>query len=155
MDKSKKTIKYSYRFYKRLIVMFSMLVPNAADNNYLGFRFVIYFFIPFLLLMTWRSVIHLFYTEYGLHSIANIKVIEGSPDPMPIIYTFFSLWGLLQLLFCFFSWVILFKYRSLLPLMIMVFLIEWSFRLINSYNSPLNLAAVSYTHLTLPTIFRV
>ena len=120
--------------------MFTMLVPNTADNNYLGFRFVIYFFIPFLLLMTWRSVIHLFYTEYGLHNIANIKVIEGSPDPMPIIYTFFSLWGLIQLLFCFFSWVIIFKYRSLLPLMIMFFLIEWSFRVLNSFNSPHNLA---------------
>ncbi len=120
--------------------MFAMLFPKVADNNYLGFRLVVYIFTPFLLLMTLRSIIHLFYAEFGLHNIANIIVIEGSPDPMPIIYSFSSLWGLIQLLFCAFSWVILFRYKSLLPLTILVFLIEWSFRVINSSSSPLNLA---------------
>ena len=120
--------------------MFAMLFPKVADNNYLGFRLVVYIFTPFLLLMTLRSIIHLFYAEFGLHNIANIIVIEGSPDPMPIIYSFSSLWGLIQLLFCAFAWVILFRYRSLLPLTILVFLIEWSVRVINASNSPLNLA---------------
>ena len=120
--------------------MFAMLFPKIADNNYLGSRLVVFIFIPFLLLMTWRSIIHLFYVEFGLHNIANIIVIEGSPDPMPVIYAFSSLWGLIQLLFCAFSWVILFRYKSLLPLTILVFLIEWSVRVINASNSPLNLA---------------
>ena len=120
--------------------MFAMLFPKIADNNYLGSRLVVYIFIPFLLLMTWRSIIHLFYVEFGLHGIANIKVIDGSPDPMPVIYAFFSLWGLIQLLFCAFAWVILFRYKSLLHLAILVFLIEWSARVINASNSPLNLA---------------
>ncbi len=120
--------------------MFAMLFPKIADNNYLGSRLVVYIFTPFLLLMTWRSIIHLFYVEFGLHNIANIIVIEGSPDPMPVIYAFSSLWGLIQLLFCAFSWVILFRYKSLLPLTILVFLIEWSVRVINAPNSPLNLA---------------
>ena len=35
---------------------------------------------------------------------------------------------------------ILFRYKSLLPLTILVFLIEWSARVINASNSPLNLA---------------
>lgn len=120
--------------------MFAMLFPKIADNNYLGSRLVVYIFIPFLLLMTWRSIIHLFYAEFGLHGIANMIVIDGSPDPMPVIYAFFSLWGLIQLLFCAFAWVILFRYKSLLPLTILVFLIEWSARVINASNSPLNLA---------------
>ena len=100
--------------------MFAMLFPKIADNNYLGSRLVVYIFIPFLLLMTWRSIIHLFYVEFGLHGIANMIVIDGSPDPMPVIYAFFSLWGLIQLLFCAFAWVILFRYRPLLPLTILV-----------------------------------
>ena len=120
--------------------MLAMLFPKIADNNYLGSRLVVYIFIPFLLLMTWRSIIHLFYVEFGLHGIANMIVIDGSPDPMPIIYAFFSLWGLIQLLFCAFAWVILFRYRSLLPLTILVFLIEWSVRVINASNSPPYLA---------------
>ena len=120
--------------------MFAMLFPKIADNNYLGSRLVVYIFIPFLLLMTWRSIIHLFYAEFGLHGIANMIVIGGSPDPMPVIYAFFSLWGLIQLLFCAFAWVILFRYKSLLPLTILFFLIEWSVRVINASKSPLNFA---------------
>ena len=120
--------------------MFGMLFPKIADNNYLGSRLVVYIFIPFLLLMTWRSIIHLFYTEFGLHGIAIMIVIDGSPDPMPVIYAFFSLSGLIQLLFCAFAWVFLFRYKSLLPLTILFFLIEWSARVINASNSPLNFA---------------
>ena len=69
--------------------MLAMLFPKIADNNYLGSRLVVYIFIPFLLLMTWRSIIHLFYAEFGLHGIANMIVLDGSPDPMPVIYAFF------------------------------------------------------------------
>ena len=74
--------------------MFAMLFPKIADNNYLGPRLVVYIFIPFLLLMTWRSIIHLFYAEFGLHGIANMIVLYGSPDPMPVIYQFFFAMGI-------------------------------------------------------------
>ena len=40
--------------------------------------------------MTWRSVIHMSFEEFGLHGIANVKVLTGTPDPMPLIYAFFS-----------------------------------------------------------------
>ena len=53
--------------------MFAMLFPKIADNDYLGPRLVVYIFIPFLLLMTWRSIIHLFYAEFGLHDIATVS----------------------------------------------------------------------------------
>mgnify|MGYP007000109311 len=55
--------------------MLEMLFPKSADNNYLGYKFVFYAFIPFLLLMTWRSVIHMSFEEFGLHDIANVKVL--------------------------------------------------------------------------------
>ena len=102
-----------------------MLFPKSADNNYLGYKFVFYAFIPFLLLMTWRSVIHMSFEEFGLHSIANVKVLTGTPDPMPLIYAFFSAWGLVQLIFCAFAWIVVLKYKSLTPLLILAFLVEW------------------------------
>ena len=46
--------------------MLEMLFPKSADNNYLGYKFVFFAFIPFLLLMTWRSVIHMSFEEFGL-----------------------------------------------------------------------------------------
>jgi hypothetical protein len=77
------------------------------------------------------------FEEFGLHGIANVKVLTGNPDPMPLVYAFFSAWGLIQLIFCALSWVIIFRYRSLTPLIILAFLVEWSIRVFNS-NSIVN-----------------
>ncbi len=112
--------------------MFQMLFPNSADNNYQGYKLLLYAFIPFLLLMTWRSIIHMSFEEFGLHDIANVKVLSGNPDPMPLIYAFFSAWGLIQLIFCAFAWIVVIRYQSLLPLIILAFLVEWSVRVLNS-----------------------
>ena len=112
--------------------MFEILFPKSADNNYKGYKLVFYLFIPFLLLMTWRSIIHMSFEEFGLHDIANVKVLTGNPDPMPLIYAFFSAWGLIQLIFCAFAWIIVIRYRSLIPLTILAFLVEWSVRVFNA-----------------------
>ena len=112
--------------------MFEILFPKSADNNYKGYKLVFYLFIPFLLLMTWRSIIHMSFEEFGLHDIANVKILTGNRNPMPLIYAFFSAWGLIQLIFCAFAWIIVIRYRSLIPLTILAFLVEWSARVFNS-----------------------
>ena len=76
------------------------LLPTPADNKYRGNKAAFWFFIAFVCLMTWRSIIHMFFEEYGAHGIANIIVLTGDPDPMPLLYMFFSLWGFAQLIFC-------------------------------------------------------
>ena len=70
----------------------------------------------------------MFFEQYGFHEIANFGLISGDPDPMPLIYRFFSLWGFAQLIFCMVCWVAIFRYRALIPLMYLLWLIEWSFR---------------------------
>ena len=110
--------------------MFNLnLLPSPADNIYRGSRIAFWFFIAFVCLMTWRSVIHMFFEEYGMHDIANFISLSGDPDPMPLIYMFFSLWGLAQLIFCGICWVVILRYKSLIPLMFIFWLVEWSIRL--------------------------
>ena len=110
--------------------MFNLnLLPSPADNIYRGSRIAFWFFIAFVCLMTWRSVIHMFFEEYGMHSIANFIALSGDPDPMPLIYMFFSLWGLAQLIFCGICWIVILRYKSLIPLMFIFWLVEWSIRL--------------------------
>ena len=101
------------------------LLPSVADNIYKGKRVALWFFIAFTALMTWRSIIHMFFEEFGMHGIANIIILSGELDPMPLIYMFFSLWGFAQLILCGVFWVVIFKYRSLIPLMYLFSLIEW------------------------------
>ena len=107
---------------------FSKLFPENANNNYVGHKFALWGFILFTCVMTWRSVVHMFFEQYGMHSIANFSVLLGDPDPMPLIYMFFSLWGFAQLIFCGVCWIVIFRYKSFVPLMYVFWLVEWSVR---------------------------
>ena len=96
---------------------FSKILPVTVTNELNSPKIAIWGFILFTALMTWRSIIHMFFESYGFHGIANFIVLTGDPDPMPVIYRFFSLWGNAQLIFCLVCWVVIFKYKSLIPLM--------------------------------------
>ena len=104
------------------------LFPSPADNIYKGNKAGLWFFIAFVCLMTWRSILHTFFEKYGVHEIANFIVLSGEPDPMPLVYLFFSLMGYAQLIFCGVCWVVIFRYKSLIPLMFIFWLIEWGGR---------------------------
>ena len=106
------------------------LLPITADNNYRGHPVALWAFVLFVALMTWRSIIHMLFEEVGMHNIANFIILTGDPDPMPVIYQFFSLWGFAQLIFCLVCWIIIFRYKALIPLMYLFWLFEWSFRTI-------------------------
>ena len=108
---------------------FRNILPKSADNDYKGHKLALWGFVLFVILMTWRSIIHMLFEQYGFHDIGSFLSISGDPDPMPIIYRFFSLWGFAQLIFCFVCWIVIFRYRSLIPLMYIFWLFEWSFRL--------------------------
>ena len=104
--------------------MLNKIFPPVADNNFNGHKIALWGFILFTLLMTWRSILHMFFEKYGFHEIANFLPIEGDPDPMLLIYRFFSIWGFVQLMFCLVCWVVIFRYRALIPLMYLFWLFE-------------------------------
>jgi hypothetical protein len=106
------------------------ILPKEIKNLYRGHPIAFWGFIAFLTVMTWRSIIHLAYQKYGLHEIANFIVLTGDPDPMPVVYLFFSLWGLAQLIFCLVCWIVVFRYRELISLMYILFISEWCIRLV-------------------------
>ena len=123
--------------------MFSFkLLPAQADNVYGGSKLALPMFVVFLCVMTWRSFIHMFFERYGLHEIANFIILSGSPDPNPVVYLFFSLWGFQQLIFCFMSWLIVWRYRSLMALVCGLWIVEWGVRIFYypNFKNDLNLA---------------
>ena len=111
-------------------MIMNKILPTEIKNIYKGHPIALWGFVVFLALMTWRSIIHLLYQEYGFHQIASFIVITGDPDPMPMIYLFFSLWGLAQLIFCLVCWVVIIRYKELISLMYILFIFEWVIRLI-------------------------
>ena len=118
------------------------LLPAQADNVYSGSKLALPMFVFFLCVMTWRSFIHMFFERYGLHEIANFVILSGHPDPNPVVYRFFSLWGFQQLIFCFMSWLIVWRYRSLMALVCGLWIVEWGVRIFYypNFKNELNLA---------------
>jgi|TARA_B110000914_G_scaffold189243_1_gene174592 hypothetical protein len=107
---------------------FRNILPKSANNNFQGHKVALWGFVLFTILMTWRSIVHMLFEQYGFHEIGSFVVISGDPDPMLLIYRFFSLWGFAQLIFCLVCWVVIYQYRALIPLMYLIWLFEWSFR---------------------------
>ena len=65
------------------------LFHQTANNDFRGYKIALWVFIAFTVLMTWRSIIHMFFEQYGFHEIANFLMIAGDPDPMILIYRFY------------------------------------------------------------------
>jgi len=88
----------------------------------------------YLVVITVRSCIHLFSADGGAHSIATIDThVAGGNN----IIAVFGQWGATQLLLALLLWVLLLRYRGLLPLVIVVLLVEPFLRALSSHLKPL------------------
>jgi hypothetical protein len=88
----------------------------------------------YLTLISARSCIHLFTPDGGAHSIATID-ISGSCGAN--IVGLFGQWGAMQLLFAGFLWVLLLRYRGLLPLILATLMLEPLLRGLSGHFKPI------------------
>ena len=98
----------------------SRLLPEDV-SDYRGPRIATWIIGGYLVLITVRSLIHLFSPDGGAESIATIDTsVEGGANIIGI----FGQWGAIQLLLAALLWVLLLRYRGLLPLIALVLLVE-------------------------------
>jgi len=115
------------------------LLPKTIDNDYKGSKAPLYLFylvIPYTII---RSLIHLFSPDGGAQSIATIPLHSFTKNASDTIIHLFAEWGLSQLLFGLLYIVVLIKYKSLIPLMYLFLIIEYSTRLFLGFYKPLDL----------------
>jgi hypothetical protein len=101
------------------------LLPDV-DKEYTGLKISFYFFILFAIVSTVRSLIHIFAPDGGAGSIAGI-MIEGQGGTN--IVAMFAQWGVIQLLLAILYWVVIFRYRFLVPMMLVIVAAEQLFRM--------------------------
>jgi hypothetical protein len=77
--------------------------------------------IALLVLVTARSLVHLFAPDGGAHSIATIDTSVGGGGN---IIAIFGQWGAIQLLLAGLLWVLFLRYRGFAPLVLGVLLLE-------------------------------
>lgn len=87
----------------------------------------------FLIVITARSLVHLFSPDGGAHTIATIDTSVAGGDN---IIAIFGQWGASQLLLVGALWVLLLRYRGLLPFILCVLLLEPFLRAISGHLKP-------------------
>lgn len=116
--------------------MIKYLFPNSIDNDYKGNMAPMYLFYLVTAFTLVRSIIHLVSPDGGAQSIATIPLYLYSKDASDTIIHMFAEWGLSQLLLGLFYIVVLIKYKSLIPLMYLFLVLEYSTRSLLSFYKP-------------------
>ena len=112
------------------------LFPSLIDNEYKGKKIPLFFFYLLIPVTIIRSLVHIFKADGGAQSIANIPLHLYSEQASDTIVHLFSEWGLSQLLFGLLYICVLFKYKSLIPLMYLFLVLEYSTRLLLAFYKP-------------------
>lgn len=96
------------------------LLP-ADPGTYDGPRLALWGAVAWLSVITVRSFIHLMAPDGGAQSIATIDIaVAGGPN----IVALFGQWGAIQLLLAGLLWVLVLRWRGLVPLTLAVFAAE-------------------------------
>jgi hypothetical protein len=110
-----------------------LLLPRQADD-YRGARWAVAFLVLYNLVATGRSLVHVFAPDGGAASIATIDVdVEGGENVVALL----AQWGGGQLLLVLLVWVVLARYRGLVPLMLAAAVLEALLRLLVGSMKPL------------------
>ena len=105
--------------------MFDQIFPLRADNTYRGYKLALWLF----------AVVVFMKAAIGLNSIFNGHKVAMSADGIPLdtftpngaraVVSLFALLGLSHLVICALCVLVLARYRSLVPLMFVVLLLEY------------------------------
>lgn len=112
------------------------LFPQTVNNEYRGMAAAKWIFVVMTILTLGRSLAHIFLADGGAQSIATIPLDRFSPEAADVIIGMFAQWGLTQLMFGLLYLLVLWRYQSLIPLMWLFILFEYSGRLLLSFMKP-------------------
>jgi len=113
--------------------MIERLLPRA-DDPYSGSRWSLGFLILVTVMSTARSLIHLLAPDGGAHTIAGIELdVAGGPN----IVAIFGQWGASQLVLACLQWVVVLRYRFLVPAMLAIIVLEQLLRILAGRLKPL------------------
>ena len=100
------------------------LFPKQITNRFTGNKIALYAFFPLTLMLIFRSCMHIIASDGGAQSIATIPLDSYSDGASANVIAIFGQWGLSQLLLAELYLLVLIRYRSLIPLFFLLFVLE-------------------------------
>lgn len=109
------------------------ILPHIVDNTFRGRKVALWFFYLITLITVIRSCIHIFKDDGGAQSIATIPLYTFTDAGATSVIFIFAYLGLSQLMFGIIQVIVAFKYKSLIPLMYLMLVIEYGGRFFISF----------------------
>lgn len=113
------------------------LLPAVVDNQFRGIKLSQYAFLLITAATIVRSLIHVFAADGGAQSIATIPLNAYPADAAATVVLMFSLWGLSQLLMGIVYLGVYVKYKSLIPMMYVLMIVEYAMRIVIGQMKPI------------------
>jgi hypothetical protein len=113
------------------------LLPSPADNAIRGMKLPVYVFMLIAVVSLVRSLIHLLAPDGGAGSIAGMDLSVAGADG--IIFSF-ALWGSAQFINALIQLAVAFRYRSLVPFMYVLLILEALLRMLVGHMKPVHFA---------------
>lgn len=112
--------------------MLKKIFPVHYDNAFPGRKISLWFFYLITAVTIIRSCIHIFKSDGGAQSIATIPLDTYTDAGAATVILIFAYWGLSQLMVGLIQLIVAFRYKSLIPLMYLILIIEWGGRFVIS-----------------------
>lgn len=116
--------------------IYKKILPDNISNIYKGSKIALYVFIIITAITIVRSFIHMFAFDGGAQSIAGFPIDSYASEAKALVILIFSLWGSSQLLMGFVYILVIWKYKSLIPLMYILIFLEYSMRILIGFYKP-------------------
>jgi hypothetical protein len=117
--------------------LITTLLPATADNKIRGAKLPANLFAILAVISTVRSCIHIFAPDGGAGTVAGMDL--SVPGASGIVFAF-ALWGSAQFVYALIQLAVAFRYRSLVPAMYVLLLLETLLRMLLGHLKPVTFA---------------
>jgi len=116
--------------------MIEKLFPKTADNRYQGHWLAKWLLIFYTVKSFVAGSIHMFAADGGAQSIASITLDQFTQGGADSVVTMFGMWGMEQFVIGIISAIMLWRYKALIPMMALVYAIEYTGRFAAHWYTP-------------------
>lgn len=116
--------------------MMNILLPEVADNKFKGNRIAYWVLWIYVFKSFFAGFVHMFASDGGAQSIGSVKLDSFTQGGADSVVTMFGLWGMEQFVIGLIVLVILWRYKSLIPLAWAIYAIEYSGRALSHAFTP-------------------
>ena len=117
--------------------MRNRLLPSSFDHNFDAHPASLWLFGLITTVTLGRSLTHIFLPDGGAQSIATVPLSQYSSGAESSVISVFALWGLSQLLIALVMLIAALRYRSMIPLLYLFLVVEYSARICIGIFKPL------------------